>query len=169
MNIKLSNKGQRILKIIHLVCVIAWVGSAIIMNVLRHLVNVKDAPGMYYMAEILEAIDMKILVPGAVACLLTGLVYSICTPWGFVKHRWVAVKWVLTILMIALGTFFMGPLIEENTIIGSSLMEGQGNAAVYWENVAASAKWGAFQLCLLTFTIIISVIKPWKRDKSKRI
>ncbi|WP_455967516.1 hypothetical protein [Bacteroides fluxus] len=165
MNIKLSNKGQRILKIIHLICVIAWVGSAIIMNVLRHLVTVKDASGMYYMAEILEAVDMKILVPGAIVCLFTGLVYSVCTSWGFVKHRWIAVKWILTILMIVLGTFFMGPLIKENTLIGSNLMEGQGNADIYWENVAVSAKWGAFQLCMLTFTIIISVIKPWKKGK----
>lgn len=162
---KLSPKGQKALKIIHIVSVIAWVGSAIVMNCIRHLVSVNDGAGMYYMADFLEAVDMKILVPGAIVCLITGLLYSLFTPWGFFKHRWVAVKWILTILMIALGTFFMGPLIKENVIIGHNLTteNAQGITDTYWENVAASAKWGALQLFLLAFTIIISVLKPWKK------
>ena len=57
---KLTTKGMKALKVIHLVCAIAWFGSAISMNLLRHLVVVKDASGMYRVAEILEAIDMKI-------------------------------------------------------------------------------------------------------------
>lgn len=163
---KLSPKGQKILKIIHLTSVIAWVGSAIVMNSIRHLVPVSDGAGMYYMADFLEAVDMKILVPGAIVCLITGLLYSLLTPWGFFKHRWVSVKWVLTILMIALGTFFMGPLVKENVVIGQDLMTGnaQGIADTYWQNVAASAKWGALQIFLLAFTIIISVLKPWKKS-----
>lgn len=33
-------------------------------------------PDMYYMAKILEAIDMKILVPGVIGCILTYIVYG---------------------------------------------------------------------------------------------
>lgn len=162
---KLSPKGQKILKIAHLTSVIAWVGSAIVMNAIRHLISIDDNAGMFYMADFLEAVDMKILVPGAMACLMTGVVYSAITPWGFFKHRWITVKWVLTILMIALGTFFMGPLIKENVSIGYGLMTGSGQAIAddYWQNVAASEKWGALQLCLLAFAIIISIFKPWKQ------
>ena len=166
---KLSPKYQKILKIVHLVSVIAWVGSAIVMNSIRHLVSISDNAGMYYMADFLEAVDMKILVPGAIACLLTGVLYSTLMPWGFFKHKWITVKWVLTILMIALGTFFMGPLVKENVHIGHSLMTG-GNPAMadsYWLNVAASGRWGILQICLLAFTIIISVLKPW-RVKTKK-
>ena len=56
---KLSSKGQKALKIVHLASVIAWVGSAIVMNVIRHLVTISDNAGMYYMADFLEAVDMK--------------------------------------------------------------------------------------------------------------
>lgn len=166
---KLSPKGQKILKIVHLVSVIAWVGSAIVMNSIRHLVSISDNAGMYYMADFLEAVDMKILVPGAIACLLTGVLYSTLTPWGFFKHKWITVKWVLTILMIALGTFFMGPLIKENVHIGYGLMTGDNLAMAdsYWQNVAASGRWGILQICLLAFTIIISVLKPWKVKAKK--
>lgn len=105
---KFSTNGLRWLKVVHLICAILWIGSAVSMNLLRHLVEVKDAAGMYYMAEVLEAIDMQLLVPGAVGCLFTGIVYGVWTNFGFFKHRWLTVKWVLTIFMILLGTFCMG-------------------------------------------------------------
>ena len=166
---KLSSKGQKILKIAHLTSVVAWVGSAIVMNAIRHLISIGDNAGMFYMADFLEAVDMKILVPGAMACLLTGVVYSVFTPWGFFKYKWITAKWVLTILMIALGSFFMGPLIKENVSIGYDLMAGSDHAIAdnYWQNLAVSEKWGALQLCLLAFTIIISVFKPWKQKGKK--
>lgn len=137
INSKLSARNQKILKIIHLVSVIVWVGAAIVMNGIRHLVAISDNAGIYYMAKFLEAVDMQILVPGAILCLCTGLLYSLFTQWGFFKYRWIVVKWGLTIAMIALGTFIMGPLIEENVEMGQALMRGGSNILVeaYWQNV----------------------------------
>lgn len=162
---KLSAKGLKALKVVHLVCAIAWFGSAISMNLLRHLVKVDDAAGMYWMAEILEAIDMKILVPGAIGCLLTGIVYGIFTHWGFFKHRWLTAKWVLTLFMILFGTFYMGPLVKENVLIGKALLAGCGDAAQYEHNVTANAYAGLLQIVLLTLVTIISVYKPRKQKK----
>ena len=165
---KLSAKGMKALKVVHLVCAIAWFGSAISMNLLRHLVDVNDAVGMYWMAEILEAIDMQILVPGAVGCLVTGIVYGIFTNWGFFKHKWLVLKWVLTIFMILFGTFYMGPLVKENVIIGKAVMEGGGDTALYWHNLSANAVAGLLQLILLTVVTVVSVYKPWKRSDKRR-
>ena len=39
---------MKALKVIHHVSAIAWFGSAISMNLLRNLVEVEDAAGMYY-------------------------------------------------------------------------------------------------------------------------
>lgn len=167
MRSKLSPKGMKALKVIHLVCAVAWFGSAISMNLLRHLVSVNDPAGMYWMAEILEAIDMDILVPGAVGCLLTGIVYGAFTNWGFFKHRWITVKWVLTIFMITLGTFWMGPLVKSNVLIGKELMEGAGNASQYWQNVTSNEYMGLLQTFLLLVVFIISVYKPWKKKADK--
>ncbi|MDO4171472.1 MAG: DUF2269 family protein [Prevotellaceae bacterium] len=160
---KLSSKGMKALKVIHLICAIAWFGSGIALNLLRHLVEVNDAAGMYWMAEILETIDMKILVPGAVGCLLTGIVYGAFTNWGFFKHRWLTVKWVLTIFMILLGTFSMGPLVRENVMIGKAILDGCGDATQYWRNVTANEYTGLLQIVLLTVVTVISVYKPWKK------
>ena len=76
---QLSAKGMKALNVVHLVCVIVWFGSAISMNLLSLLVEADDPAGMYWMAEILEAIDMQILVPGTIGFLFTGLVYGVCS------------------------------------------------------------------------------------------
>ena len=128
-----------------------------------HEAVVKDAAGIYWVAKILEAIDMKILVPGAVGCLLTGIVYGVFTNWGFFKHKWLTVKWVLTLFMILFGTFYMGPLVKENVLIGKAIIEGNGDVAQYWQNVMANAYAGLLQIVLLTVVTIVSVYKPWKR------
>ena len=164
----LSVKEMKALKVIHLICAIAWFGSAISMNLLRHLVAVEDAAGMYWMAEILEAIDMKILVPGAVGCLVTGIIYGAFAHWGFFKHRWLTVKWVLTIFMILFGTFYMGPLVKENVVTGKAIMEGGGDVLRYWRNVTANAYAGLLQIILLTIVTVISVYKPWKKKQGQK-
>ena len=115
------------------------------------------------MAEILEAIDMQILVPGAIGCLFTGLVYGVCSHWGFFKHRWLTVKWILTLFMILFGTFYMGPMVKENVQIGKAILEGNGDAVQYASNVTANAYAGLLQLMLLTIVTIVSVYKPWKK------
>lgn len=173
---KLSARGQKILKIVHLVCAIAWIGSAIVMNTLRHLVDIDSVEGMYYVAVVLEAVDMDILVPGAILCLLTGVVYGLFTTWGFFKHRWLIVKWVLTVFMILFGTFYMGPHVKDNVSVGAELVERCGNDSgcfcmtpymdlwdAYTHNVMASTWSGALQLVLLTVVVVVSVFKPWKK------
>lgn len=165
---KLSTNGLRALKVAHLICAILWIGSAVSMNLLRHFVEVEDAAGMYYMAEELEAIDMQLLVPGAIGCLFTGIVYGVWTNFGFFKHRWLTVKWVLTLFMILLGTFCMGPPVKENVTIGKALMEGVGDAGQYATNVETNAYLGALQLTLLMIVLVISVWKPWKKKNNKK-
>lgn len=168
MNKKLPQRGMKVLKVVHLICAVAWMGSAIIMSCLRLFVGATDAAGMFYMAEVLESIDMKILVPGAVGCLVTGLLYGLFTNWGFFKHRWLTVKWVLVVFMMSLGTFYMGPLVKDNVLISRNLMNGSGNAAAYWQNVVHSTYCGWLQVSLLVLVIILSVWKPWKKRQAKR-
>ena len=65
--------------------------------------------------------------------------------------------------MILFGTFYMGPLVKENVLIGKAIIEGNGDAAQYWQNVTANAYAGLLQIVLLTVVTIVSVYKPWKR------
>lgn len=154
---------MKALKVIHLVCAVVWLGSSIVLNLLRYLVDDPDAAGMYWLATVLEAVDMKILVPGAIGCLLTGIVYGLFTNWGFFKHGWLIAKWVMTVFLILFGTFYTGPIIRENVGIGKAVMDGTGDPALYWHNMSCNMAAGLLQMTLLTIAIVISVYKPWKR------
>jgi hypothetical protein len=46
----------------------------------------------------MELTGWYVIVPLAVAALLTGLVMALGTPWGLFRHYWVLISLVLTIL-----------------------------------------------------------------------
>jgi hypothetical protein len=56
------------------------------------------------------AMDLTIrfvIVPLAIASLLTGLVQSLGTPWGLFRHYWVLVKFLLTVVAIIILLNYM--------------------------------------------------------------
>src|SRR5262245_1669585 len=58
----------------------------------------------------MEPTAWSVLVPLAFASLLTGIIQSLGTPWGFFRHYWIVYKLLLTaaattILLIYMGTF----------------------------------------------------------------
>jgi hypothetical protein len=58
-------------------------------------------------------IDMFILTLAAILTLLTGLIYSQFTKWGFFRHGWIVYKWIVTLLIIFTGTFYLGPMVTK--------------------------------------------------------
>src|SRR5690606_33118186 len=46
----------------------------------------------------MEVTGWSVIVPLALAALLTGLVMSLGTPWGLFRHYWVVITLVLTLL-----------------------------------------------------------------------
>jgi hypothetical protein len=47
---------------------------------------------------VMEPLGWSVLVPLSLACLLTGLVLSLGTPWGFVRHHWVLITLLINVL-----------------------------------------------------------------------
>lgn len=93
---KLSPSQQKALKFIHLLAVCCWLGGAVAMLCLSPLCNgpqIANGGQLHGINLALDQIDIWVVViPGAVGCLLTGLVYCIFTKWGFFRHGWIAVK-----------------------------------------------------------------------------
>ncbi len=67
-------------------------------------------------------IDDFIIIPGAMGCLLTGLIYSVFTNWGWFKYNWIIVKWCINIYGVIFGTFWLGPWL--NSLLSISKTEG---------------------------------------------
>lgn len=163
---KLSISGLRWLKCIHLVSVCLWVGGGLALTLLTNVLSARSGGELLGATSGMKLIDDLIIVPGALGCLFTGIVYAVWTKWGWFKHRWVIIKWVVTVTGILFGTFALGPWI--NTL--PPLAEAHGLDALSmpeWEHAMISNRiGGAVQVATLLFAVFISVLKPWKKTNT---
>lgn len=159
---QLSPDGQKILKMFHILFAVMWIGSGLAMITLMFLSAPANGSELYMRSYVLKIIDDFLLIPGAVGCLFTGLFYGLFTKWGFFRHRWLAVKWVMTVAQILFGTFVLGPWVNGNVEICRVLGEAAMSDPGLLHNLAMSKTWGTAQVALLLPYIVISVKKPWK-------
>jgi uncharacterized membrane protein len=167
--LKFKAKGLQWPKGFHLIAVSCWVGGAFALILLYFLKDgVSNGDILYGINQSIHHVDMTVVViPGALGCLITGLVYSACSNWGFIKHKWLIFKWIVTILAILFGTFFLGPwetkVMEISGKLGIVALRDQE----YLYNEKMNLIFGCLQCLLLMLTIFVSIFKPWKTKKSK--
>ncbi|MDR2026992.1 MAG: hypothetical protein LBQ01_05445, partial [Prevotellaceae bacterium] len=87
------------------------------------------------------------------------------TNWGFFKHKWIIVKWILTVLMAILGTFFLGTWVNTNVYPVEDISNYSLDNNTFFYNVLQTVIWASVQIFLLLTAVVISVFKPWKRQK----
>ena len=149
---KLGTRWVKVLKILHIVLATMWIGGALSMMAVMLLTDVTDVCSMLTRAQVLKVIDDYLIIVGANGCIVTGILYGALTNWGFFRHRWITAKWVLTVMMVASGTFLMGPCVNSNVLTTDSI--------VYQQNVEQTILWGWVQIAMLAVTVILSVWKP---------
>ncbi len=164
---KLSLKQVRWLKGFHVLFAGIWVACGVVILAFSLAAgDLQNGDRLYMLNYLVDLIDMKILVPSAVLSLVTGLIYSLGTNWGFFKYRWLVFKWIVTVSIIVLGTIFTGPWIEE--MVELSLKEG---IAVLQNNHYLKINRNQFIMGImmngtLIITVFVSVIKPWNKKKN---
>jgi hypothetical protein len=105
---KLGSRGQRWLKCFHVLSAGIWVGCAVTLTIKQFFVAPKNGSELYGVVATLDFIDLFVLVPGAIGTLITALIYSLWTKWGWFKHNWIIVKWIICLFGIIFGTFWLG-------------------------------------------------------------
>ncbi|NDV82722.1 hypothetical protein D0T87_12125 [Bacteroides sp. 51] len=152
----------------HIFFAFSWIIGGVVLCVLAFVTHPETGGELYMRSRILQIVDDYFIVCGALGALITGLIYSIWTNWGFFKHPWIIVKWVMTILQMVFGTFVLGPYINDNVIIASQLRDAALTDPAFLANVESTQLWGTVQVSLLIVLIVISVQKPWKKSKGKK-
>lgn len=163
---KLSITGQKWLKCLHIYFASIWVGCATVLTVMQFFIEPESGSELYGSVATIDFIDLFILVPGAIGTFLTALVYSIWTKWGWFKHNWIIVKWIICISGIIFGTFWLGPWISGMSDIAKNKGMQALTDSSYLSNRYNSIVFGTFQLCTIIFAMFISTLKPWKKKKS---
>lgn len=95
----------------HVTTSVGWLGAvaAFLALAITGLAG-DDGPtvrGAYVAAEV---ITWSVIVPLCLASLLTGVVQSLGTPWGLVRHWWVLIKLALTVVATGLLLLHTQPI-----------------------------------------------------------
>ncbi|NLD38413.1 MAG: hypothetical protein GX654_16245 [Desulfatiglans sp.] len=167
--LKIKAKGLKWLKGFHMIAVSCWVGGAVSLILLYFLKNGVDDRGVLYgINRSIHHIDMAVIViPGAFGSLVTGLIYSAFSSWGFFRHKWMIFKWIVTVAAILFGTFFLGPWETNMMEISGKIGLASLNDPEYLYNEKMNLIFGAIQALLLIATIFVSIFKPWRAPKDK--
>jgi len=157
---KIGRTGTKTLWIAHAAIVAVWTGSVAAMLALA--VSAVGAPSVVALAawRSMDAIDAFVPFVSLGTALL-GVVYGVWTPWGFVRHRWVAVKWVL-----ALGVMFTGAIVIDRLKGECVRLAASGASATSIDGAArVLALAVAGQLVALLIALAISHLKPWRAKR----
>lgn len=160
---KIGSFGQKWLKGFHVFFSCTWAASGLCLTLMNLLLKPTEGMELYGIDISRKFIDDVLVAPAAVGCLLTAVIYSSFTNWGWFKHNWITVKWIITIFGIIFGTFWLAPWL--NTLSPISATEGL-SALSNPEYIYAQTMnlWGgAFQNITVILAIFISVLKPWTK------
>jgi hypothetical protein len=95
----------------HVTSSVGWVGAVLVFLALAAIgLTSEDERTVRGAYLVMAPAAWFVLVPLAHASLLSGVALSLGTPWGLIRHYWVAFKLVITlfstvILLIYMGTF----------------------------------------------------------------
>lgn len=150
------------MKTIHLALGAIWLGAGVSMFVLRLVWMPSGHTDLYALNYGTGLINDWIVIPTALASLLTGLLSSWLTPWGFFKHRWVTAKWILTVAVIVGSPLITTQWDRELEAISSveGLMALQNPVYLHYQALVNGS--GAVKVAILFAITAISVLKPWR-------
>jgi hypothetical protein len=160
---------RKLVLIVHLTSSVGWIGAVVAYLALGvSAVTTQDAQMVRAAWIAMELTGWSVIVPLALAALLTGLVMSLGTPWGLFRHYWVLVSLLLTIL--ATGVL----LLHMPTVSSMAAMARQADGAQLRGLGGDLFHPGVGLLVLLVITVL-NVYKPrgltpygWRKQQEER-
>jgi hypothetical protein len=84
---------------VHLTCSVGWIGAVVAyLALVTMALSRQDDQTLRTTWSAMELIGWYVIVPSALASLLTGLIMSLGTPWGLFRHYWALLSLVLTFI-----------------------------------------------------------------------
>jgi uncharacterized membrane protein YgcG len=151
---QLRRPARRALLVVHVTVSVGWLGLTLGLLALGIAgATAGSAPTAAAAYRAMQIFGDWLIVPISLASLLSGLVLSLRTPWGLARHRWVYVKFWLTLVAVALSCFALRPELDS---AAAAVSAGRPVEAAQDLVIAPSVA-----LALYTFLTAISVLKPW--------
>lgn len=141
---------------VHLAVSVGWIGAVAAYMALDVATAVSEDPPTLRAAYVsMDLVAGTVIVPLALASLVTGIALSLGTKWGLFRHYWVLISLLLTViatvvLLIEVGT--IGALASAAADPGTSPQELRGLASTLAHSMGGAA--------VLVAVLVLNVYKP---------
>lgn len=152
----------------HVIFAALWTGTVLSMFLLafknQHSTN---ADVLQALNSAINLLDDYVVIPSAIGSLLTGTFLCWLTVWGFFRYYWVIVKWIATVALMIVGTFWLFPWANAATAISEAQRLQALENPLYSFDAKGVLIGAVVQVVCLVVIITISLLKPWGRRALK--
>lgn len=142
----------------HITFSVGWLGAIGGFLALAVVGLASDDPETVRAAHLMmEPVGWFVLVPLAVASLLSGIVQSLVTKWGLFRHYWVVAKLLINLFATAVLLLYMQTLDDVSRIAAGHAASGEDLAALRSPSPVLHS---AAALLLLLVATVLAVYKP---------
>lgn len=100
-----------------------------------------------------------LLIPLAILSWLTGVALGLLTPWGLLRHWWVALKLVINTVGLVLAVFVLLPLVRRNA--------DQAIAGPMLDDAASAVRSSSGACVALVLSVLLATFKPFGRLRGR--
>ena len=152
---RLAPRVRKAVLVAHVSSSVGWLGAVFAFLGVAVVGMTSDDPDTTRAAYIvMEPAAWMVLVPLALASLLTGLIQSLGTPWGLIRHYWVIFKLVINVAATVVLIAYMQTLAAMAEVASdpSAQLSDAHNPSPVLHAAAASV--------LLLVATLLGVFKP---------
>jgi hypothetical protein len=152
----MSPRLRRVALTAHVTASVGWLGAVTTVLALAAVASDdRQTVRAAYLA--MELTAWSVLVPLAVASLVTGLIQALGTKWGLLRHYWVVVKLVITVVATVVLLLYTQTLDELAGIAAERAWSTADLAALRSPTVVLHS---SVALVLLLVATTLAVFKP---------
>lgn len=168
---KLRPGPRKLALSVHLAASIGWIGAVAAYLVLDMATVTSDHPGTLRAAYVgMNLIVTSVIVPLAVTALISGIIMSLGTHWGLLRHYWVLISLLLTVFATTVL------LVETRTIDAlASIAADPSTTAEDLASLNSTLVHSVGGMVILMAILILNVYKPrgmtrygWRQQRAAR-
>ncbi len=158
LGVMLTRPWRKALLTVHVIISVGWLGTDLVLVTLGVSGVAGWRPEVVYPAQ--GYIGLVLFAPLSVLVWLVGLINGLATPWGLLRHWWVATKFGIVSLMLVLVVFALRPNLSAALDQGAALPHQQRLNLLIAPLVSTT---------LLVIATVLSIDKPWGQTRAGRV
>jgi hypothetical protein len=157
---KFGSLGLKILKMSHLLLIVLFLGGILSSFALLLRLDLSNFDEVFLTYRNFNVISDNIVKMGAQGTILLGSIYGFFTKWGFIKHKWLAVKWLLFIAQTFIGILIVDKLMVANLALLETEKALALSNPIFIQNHYLRLYVVIGQIGLTLVALVLSVLKP---------